>query len=271
MDALYTKYRPSKFEDVIGQTSVIRILRRQLNDNSIFNCMIFSGVSGTGKTTIARIFANELNNHIGMPIEIDAASNNGVDNVKNIVASASERSISGTYEVYIIDEAHMLSTQAWNAFLKTVEEPPKYTIFIFCTTDPHKIPETIQNRCMRFNFTRVPSELIENKLRFICQEEHVQNDYSDSINYISRICDGEVRKAISMLETCLRYDAELSMANTLAALGNSSYDYFFDIVNGIIDGNMADVTSFIEKLYDDGVDLKRFVSIFTDFCLEIFQ
>lgn len=275
MESLYTKYRPNKFEEVIGQESVVKILKQQLETKSIFNCMIFSGVSGTGKTTLARIFANELNEHLGLPIEIDAASNNGVDNVKQIVASASERSIHSNYKVYIIDEAHMLSTQAWNAFLKTIEEPPKYTIFIFCTTDPHKIPETIQNRCMRFNFTRVPSQLIEAKLDYICKAECANginiNNWRDSINYISRICDGEVRKAISMLETCISYDKNMSMEKTLIALGNLSYDSYFTLINNIIDGNINQVQITIEKLYNSGANLKKFVDLFTEFCLDILK
>ncbi len=271
MDALYTKYRPSKFNEVIGQESVIRILKQQLSTNSIFNCMIFSGTSGTGKTTLARIFANELNEGEGFPIEIDAASNNGVDNVRQIIESASERSLHSKYKVYIIDEAHMLSTQAWNAFLKTIEEPPRYTIFIFCTTDPHKIPETIQNRCMRFNFTRVSSRLIEQKLDYICRKESNIVNWEDSINYISRICDGEVRKAISMLETCISYSKEMSIENTLKALGNLSYDDYIKLVDAILDGDIIRVTTIIETLYDSGASLKKFVDLFTEFCLDILK
>lgn len=271
MESLYVKYRPDKFEDVIGQESIIKILKQQLITNSIFNCMIFAGVSGTGKTTLARIFANELNKHCGFPIEIDAASNNGVDNVKQIVASASERSVHSKYKVYIIDEAHMLSTQAWNAFLKTIEEPPKYTVFIFCTTDPHKIPETIQNRCMRFNFTRVPNILIEQRLNYICNVEGNISNWQESTNYISRICEGEVRKAISMLETAISYDANMSMEKTLIALGNFSYDTYFDIVNGIFDGDINKTQILIEQLYNSGMDLKKFVDLFTEFCLDVLK
>ena len=271
MIALANKYRPNKFEDVIGQNSVVKILKQQIETKNIFNCMIFAGVSGTGKTTLARIFAMELNEHKGFPIEIDAASNNGVDNVRQIISTATERAIHSEYKVYIIDEAHMLSTQAWNAFLKCIEEPPKYTVFIFCTTDPHKIPETIQNRCMRFNFSRVPSNLIENRLNFICTELQNVYHYNDTTNYISRICDGEVRKAISMLETCISYDSNLTIDNAIIALSNSPYSEYFTLVNNIIDGNMANVTSAIERLYDSGVDLKRFVSLFTDFCLDILK
>lgn len=275
MESLYVKYRPNIFDDVIGQESVVKILKQQLDTKHIFNCMIFSGVSGTGKTTLARIFANELNNHMGFPIEIDAASNNGVDNVKQIVASASERSIHSTYKVYIIDEAHMLSTQAWNAFLKTIEEPPQYTIFIFCTTDPHKIPETIQNRCMGFTFTRVSPSLIEQRLDYICKKEtsngaHITN-WQDSINYISRICNGEVRKAISMLETCISYDSNMSLENTLIALGNLSYDSYFQLVNSILDGNIQVVQTILEELYNSGANMKKFVDLFMEFCLDILK
>lgn len=271
MNSLYLKYRPKDFNGVIGQESIIKILKQQLDTDNIFNCMIFSGVSGTGKTTVARIFADEVNKHCGYPIEIDAASNNGVDNVKQIVSSAAERSINSEYKVYIIDEAHMLSTQAWNAFLKTIEEPPKYTIFIFCTTDPHKIPETIQNRCMRFNFTRVVPSLIEQKLDFICRSENNIINWKDSINYISRVCDGEVRKAISMLETCIRYDYNMSIDKTLSALGNISYDRYFDLINYVVDGNLKEVQSIIEYLYSSGNDLKKFIDLFIDFCLDILK
>lgn len=275
MESLYTRFRPRFFDEVIGQESVKRILRQQLNTGNIFNCMIFAGTSGTGKTTLARIFANGVNKGQGFPLEIDAASNNGVDNVRQIISSAAERSLNSEYKVYIIDEAHMLTTQAWNAFLKCIEEPPRYTIFIFCTTDPQKIPNTIQNRCMRFNFTRVSSSLIEQKLSDICvslsetADEMAPTNWGEAVNYISRICDGEVRKAISMLETCISYNENLAMENVIAALGNSAYEDYFTLVNGIIDGNNKILIETIDKMYDSGVDLKKFVDLFTEFCLDI--
>ena len=169
----------------------------------------------------------------------------------------------------------MLSTQAWNAFLKTVEEPPKYTVFIFCTTDPQKIPETIQNRCMHFRFTRVPSTLIEQKLDYICRMETEQgnciNNWNDTINYISRVCDGEVRKAISMLETCISYNPNFTLESSLQALGHLSYDRYFDLINYIIDGNTRSVFEEIEYLHDSGSDLKKFVDLFTEFCLDVLK
>lgn len=273
MKSLYTKYRPNNWSEVIGQDSIVKILKQQIETNHIFNCMIFSGTSGTGKTTLARIYANELNHNEGIPIEIDAASNNSVENVRQIVATASERSLNSKYKVYIIDEAHMLSNQAWNAFLKCIEEPPKYTIFIFCTTDPHKIPETIQNRCMRFNFTRVSSTLINQRLNYICENESEPLIYNweETTDYISKNCDGEVRKAISMLETCIRYDNDMSIEKSLEALGNSSYENFFNLVNAIIDGSDSNIITIVDTMYDSGVDLKRFIDSFTVFCLDIFK
>ena len=185
--SLATKYRPNKWESVVGQKSIVEILNQQLLTQNIKNTYIFSGASGCGKTTIARLFAMAINKDRGTPIEIDGASNSGVDNVRQIVESAKERSIDSEYKIYIIDECHALSNQAWQAFLKCIEEPPKYTIFIFCTTDPHKIPDTIKNRCMRFNFSRIESDLIYNRLLYICEQESFTN-YNNACDYISRIC-----------------------------------------------------------------------------------
>lgn len=268
MENLASKYRPHRWTEICGQEAVVKILNKQLETNNIKNTYIFSGASGCGKTTIARLFANEINNFQGSPIEIDAASNNGVDNVKQIVASATERSIDSVYKIYIIDEAHMLTTQAWNAFLKCIEEPPLYTIFIFCTTDPQKIPDTIKNRCMRFNFTRISSSLINNRLQYVCEQEHFTN-YAESCDYISRICKGEMRNALSLLETCADYDTDISITNCIEAIGNFSYSIYFKIVNAIIDGDSSSLLSYIDDIYNSGSDMKTFVNSFLDFCLDI--
>ena len=268
MKSLAVKYRPKSWDAVVGQDVIVDILRKQLSTKNIKNAYIFSGASGCGKTTAARIFANELNNHQGEPIEIDGASNNGVDNVKQIISSASQRSLNSEYKIYIIDEAHMLTTQAWNAFLKTIEESPKYTIFIFCTTDPQKIPDTIKNRCMRFNFTRISSDVILSRLRYICMQEHITN-YQDSIDYISRTSNGEMRNAISKLETCLDYSNNMDIQTTLKALGNFSYEVFFDLTNNIIDGKFDKVSSLIDDIYNDGGDITNFVNNYLGFLLDI--
>lgn len=268
MENLASKYRPKTWNEICGQEAVVKILNKQLETSNIKNTYIFSGASGCGKTTVARLFANKINKHKGSPIEIDAASNNGVDNVKQIVNSASERAIDSEYKIYIIDEAHMISTAGWNAFLKCIEEPPTYTIFIFCTTDPQKIPDTIKNRCMRFNFTRIPSELIRNRLVYVCEEENFIN-YNEACDYISRICKGEMRNALSLLETCADYNNNLEINNVVKALGNFSYDTFFNIINGIFDGRSDVVLSEIDGIYNSGADLKIFVNSFLEFCLDM--
>ena len=205
---------------------------------------------------------------IGDPVEIDAASNNGVDSVRQIIKSASERSIDGQYKIYIIDECHMISVQGWNAFLKCIEEPPAYTIFIFCTTDPQKIPPTIINRVQKFNFNRISSSVICDRLKYICSREGYTN-YLEACDYISRICNGQMRDAISYVEKCAGYSSDLSIQNVLYILGEYSYETMFKLVNAIIDADEVVVLSCIDSIYNSGGDLKLFVSQFLSFVLDI--
>lgn len=266
--SLATIYRPKTFSEVCSQKSIVNILQKQIELKSFKNAYIFYGASGCGKTTLARIFANEINNNLGSPIEIDAASNNGVDNVKQIISLATERSIDSEYKIYIIDEAHSLTTQAWQAFLKCIEEPPKYTIFIFCTTEKNKIPETVKNRCIVFNFTLIPYQVIFDRLCYICEQEGFTN-YRETCDYISRITNGCLREAISLLEQVSEYDKNLSIEKTLFVLGNYSDDQYFELINNLIDGNTAQVITIIENIYNSGNDLKLFVDKFFAFCLDI--
>lgn len=268
MESLAVKYRPKTWEEVISQESIIKILQRQISTNQVKNSYLFSGASGCGKTTCARLFAKAVNNNQGNPIEIDAASNNGVDNVREIVSNAQERSLDSKYKIYIIDEAHALSNSAWQAFLKCIEEPPEFTIFIFCTTEPQKIPQTIQNRTMRFNFNRVPVDKIVERLGYICEQEGFTN-YNDGINYIARSSNGEVRNAISILEKCASYNTDLSIDNVLYSLGNYSYDTFFSLINNIIDCKEDQVLLNLDSIYNQGNDLKIFVEQFLSFCLDL--
>ena len=268
MQSLATKYRPKDFSEIVSQTSVIKILERQIETGNIKNAMLFCGASGCGKTTLARAFANRVNQGVGTPIEIDAASNSGVDNVRAIVKEASERSLSGKYKIYILDECHSFSTTGWQAWLKCIEEPPEYTIFIFCTTDPQKIPATILNRVMRFNITRINSHDIRERLRYICRQEGFTN-YDETCDYLSKICHGGMRDGISLLEKCANYSTDLSISNTLEALGNYSYEVFFKMCNSLIDGDEKSVLEIISNYYDKGNDLKLFVSQFLDFCIDL--
>lgn len=270
MESLAVKYRPKKFEDVCSQTSIIKILKRQLELEQVKNTYLFCGASGCGKTTIARIFANEINKGHGSPIEIDGASNNGVDNVKSIIKSASERSLDSKYKIYIVDECHALTNQAWQAFLKCIEEPPTYTIFIFCTTDPQKIPATILNRVMRFNFNRISSDKIKERLLYISKEENFLN-FEDACDYISRISNGQMRDAISLLEKCSSYDINLAIENVLSALGDYSYNTFFDLINNMIDGKIEESLKIISYVYNEGNDLKLFVDQLLSFTLDVMK
>ena len=270
MEALATIYRPHKFEDVCSQQSIIKVLKRQLELNQFKNCYLFCGASGCGKTTIARILANEINRGIGNPIEIDAASNNGVENIREIVAKANERSLDSEYKIIIVDEVHCLTNQSWQAFLKCLEEPPKYTIFMFCTTDPQKIPETIINRVMRFNLTKIPTNQIKDRLRYICEQEHFTN-YDEAIDYISKLANGGMRDAISLLDKASAYSTDLNINNVLNVLGNFSYRMFFDITNAIIDGNDNIVISNVEDIFNQGNDLKLFIEQYLDFVLDLFK
>lgn len=266
--ALAVKHRPDKFEDVCEQSSIISILSKQLEKKEFLNCYLFCGPSGCGKTTIARIFANKINNGEGSPIEIDGASNNGVDNVKAIIQAANQRSVDSQYKIYIIDECHALTNQAWQAFLKCIEEPPMYTIFLFCTTDPQKIPQTILNRVQRFNLSRISQKAIKKRLKYVCEQEGFTN-YDESIDYISKICNGGMRDALAYLDKAVGYSKNLEITNVLQALGNYSYYSFFDLTNSMVDGDEKKIVDIIDKFYNSGNDLKLFVEQYLDFCLDL--
>lgn len=266
--SLSIKYRPTDFDQVVFQEPVIKILNQQIQTNSFVNCYMFVGPSGCGKTTLARIMANKINKGLGSPIEIDAASNNGVDNVRLIIEQADQRSLDSEYKVYIIDECHMLTTQAWSALLKLIEEPPKYTIFMFCTTEIQKVPETIKNRCQQFKLKRIPLNLIKDRLEHICKIEKI--NYSDEgLDQISKLSLGSMRQAISYLDKCKDYSDKVDLENTLQVLGNFSYDIYFRLINAIIDKNKNEIITVIETLYNNGDDLKLFIDLLLDFTLDL--
>lgn len=268
MISLAVKYRPQTLEDIVGQDSIVKVLNRQLVNNEFKNAYLFAGCSGCGKTTAARAFARRINNNIGAPIEIDGASNNGVDNVKTIIANAQERSLEGKYKIYIIDECHSLTSQAWQAFLKCIEEPPTYTIFIFCTTDPQKIPATILNRVQRFNFAKISAELIESRLNFIAEAEGF-TEYRESTNYISKVCNGSMREAISLLDKCASYSKDVNINNVLYILGKASYDMLFQLINSLIDCDEKKTLEAFENIRTNNTDMKLFVDDFIVFCLDV--
>lgn len=266
--SLAVKYRPQKFEDVSSQTSTVKILEKQLELKRYSNVYGFFGPTGVGKTTIARILASRINGGKGEPIEIDGASNNGVDNIRSIIQDAKERSINSEYKIYIIDECHMITTAGWNAFLKCIEEPPMYTIFMFCTTDPQKVPATIKNRLINFNLSKISTASIKSRLEQICQQEGFIN-YTESCDYISKLADGGMRDAISMLEKCSNFSKDLSITNVLQSLGNFSHTVLFNLTNALVDGDEKVVITTIEDVYNSGSDLKLFIDSYLDFVLDL--
>ena len=268
MKSLAVKYRPKTFNEVCGQNITTTILAKTLEKQAFKNAYLFAGPSGTGKTTLARCFATAINNGVGDPIEIDAASNNGVDAVRAIMESANQRSLTGTYKIYIIDECHAITTAGWQAFLKGLEETPEYTIFMFCTTEPNKIPVTILNRVQRFNIAKIDTQEIKNRLIFICQQEGFTN-YEDTCELICKLCDGCMRDAITKLDQCADLSTDLSLTNTKLVLGEAPFERMLKLTNYLIGGNEQYTLAAIDMLSKEGKDLKQFTNEYLSFVLEL--
>lgn len=270
MRSLAIKYRPKTFEEVCGQELTVKILKRSIETNRIKNAYLFAGESGAGKTTLARIFAKELNKGIGDPIEIDAASNNGVDQVRAIVDSASQRSLTGTYKIFIIDECHSITTQGWQAFLKGIEEPSPFTIFMFCTTEPNKLPQAILNRVQRYNISKIPQVQIRERLRYICQQEGFIN-YDGTCDLISKTCGGCMRDAITSLDQCADLSTDLSLENTKYILGESYFERMMKLTNCLRHKKEEWVLIAVETLANEGQDLKHFINKYLEVALDLIK
>lgn len=268
MRSLAVKYRPKTFEEVVGHDTIIRILKNQLEQNRVGHAILFAGKTGSGKTSTARLLANYINKGIGTPIEIDAASNSSVDNVREIIKDAQERAIDGEYKVYIIDEVQSLSTTAWQAFLKCIEEPPKYTIFIFCTTDPQKVPTTIINRVQQFNFNNIPTSQIINRLSYVCENESFTN-YQDGVNYLGKLANGCMREALTMLDKCADYSTEITVENIMKVLGTTSHAIMFGLVDSLIRNDIPTMFSILNDITNNGVGIKLFIDNFLEFLINI--
>ncbi|MGN0298179.1 MAG: DNA polymerase III subunit gamma/tau [Lachnospiraceae bacterium] len=282
--ALYRKWRPEKFEDVRGQDHIVKTLRNQILSNRIGHAYLFCGTRGTGKTTLAKIFARAVNcEHTvdGSPcnqcalcqsiksgasvnvVEIDAASNNGVDNIREIRDEVRYSPTEGKYRVYIIDEVHMLSTGAFNALLKTLEEPPAYVIFILATTEVQKIPITVLSRCQRYDFRRIANQTIEQQLRFLVDEEGVKAE-EEALAYIARTADGSMRDALSLLEQCISfyYGERLTYEKALEVLGAVDTSVFSKVLRCVLDKNVAGCVQQLDEVFAQGRDLNQFVTDF---------
>lgn len=270
---LANKYRPKKFKDVVAQAYVKEILLNQLETEEIKHAYLFCGGAGTGKTTSARIFAREVNEGKGNPIEIDAASNNGVENVRNIIEDSKFKSLDSKYKVYIIDEVHMLSTGAFNALLKTLEEPPSGTIFILCTTDPQKIPGTIMSRVQRFDFTRIKNEDIVSRLTYILESENEEGAHysntEEALSFIGKLANGGMRDAITRLEKVLDYTSDITVEAVSAALGTPDYETFVELTLAILSNETESALKMLDDFHMSGKDLKLTMRNYTDFLVDL--
>ncbi len=283
--ALYRKYRPRRFEDVRGQGPIVTTLRNQVRAGRIGHAYLFCGTRGTGKTTLAKIFAKAVNCEDPRDgeacgecpacraiaagsdmnvMEINAASNNSVENIRDLQEDIAYPPTEGRYKVYIVDEVHMLSTSAFNALLKTLEEPPSYVIFVLATTEPHKIPLTILSRCQRYDFRRIPADTIESQLGDLAEKEQVKAE-GKAIRYIARAADGSMRDALSLLDQCIAFylGEELTYDRVLEVLGAVDTEVFGRMLRHILEKDVAGAISLLEEVMLQGRELSQFVLDFT--------
>lgn len=283
--ALYRVYRPKTFGDVVGQEHIVKTLKNQIKNNNIGHAYLFSGTRGTGKTSTAKIFAravnclnpineepcNEceicidtLNDNIMDIVEIDAASNNSVDDIRELRESVKYTPSKAKYKVYIIDEVHMLSQGAFNALLKTLEEPPSYVIFILATTEPHKIPATILSRCQRFDFKRVSSKDIASRMSYICKKENIEAE-EKALSLIARNSQGALRDALSILDQCMSFGNEkIEHNDVIELLGTVNIDELFELSQSIIDENTKKSLEILNEFIIWGKDIRNLINDLID-------
>lgn len=267
-ESLAVKYRPHSFEDLTEQTAIKDILENQIKTKTFQHGYLFTGPAGTGKTTSARIFASMINDGKGNPIEVDAASNSGVDNIRQIIEDAKRKPLDAEYKIFIVDECHSLSDSSWQALLKTLEEPPKFTIFIFCTTNPEKIPATILSRVQRYNFQKISTSGITQRLRYILERENIMvND--DALEFIAKVSSGGMRDAITLLDKCLSLSNDLTLEDVLKTIGAEDYSTFITFLSAL-EGKEKEISiKVIEDVYNAGKDVKQFIKDFAKFILEV--
>ncbi|MBR0416852.1 MAG: DNA polymerase III subunit gamma/tau [Firmicutes bacterium] len=275
--ALYRSFRPEVFDDLLGQEHIVKILQTQIETGEVCHAYLFCGTRGTGKTTTARLLAKALNctgegkkpcgrcpecraiaaGEFLDVVEMDAASNNSVEDIRSLRESVNFPPVSGKKKVYIIDEAHMLSSQAANAFLKTLEEPPQDTVFILATTDPNKLPSTILSRCMRLDFRRVPEKKISESFMDVCRKIGVEAD-PDAVALIAANADGSVRDGLSILERCIAGSKRLTRDDVLFLLGISGIDTYLKITDRVIAKDSAGALAVLAEVLSEGKEVLQF-------------
>ena len=278
--ALYRKWRPQRFEDICGQEHITVTLKNELESGRLSHAYLFCGTRGTGKTTTAKLLAKAVNCKASHGIdpcnecescvsindgnsidvyEIDAASNRGIDDIRNLREAMRFTPTLGEYKVYIIDEVHMLTNEAFNALLKTLEEPPEYVLFILATTEPHKLPATILSRCQRFDFKRISSEKIVERLKFVCREEGLDAE-EDALKLIARNSDGAMRDALSILDQCAVYGSKkITHDDVLEVLGIVNNQYLFRIAEAVLEEDAGTAIKVIDEVAAGGKDISQFI------------
>lgn len=283
----YRKYRPKNFTELVGQESIKDVLINSIKTNKIAHAYIFTGPRGTGKTSTAKIFAKTLNclhNENGIScdecdmcktynesadiIEIDAASNNGVEEIRNLRDSVKVAPYNSKYKVYIIDEVHMLSNSAWNAFLKTLEEPPSHVIFILATTEINKIPDTVMSRCQRFDFTKIPFEVMKQHLHKICQLEHIEID-NDALEEIVNMSNGCLRDALSYLDKTSKLSSKISSDIVEKSFGFINKNVLGNLLTSIENNDYTAINKQIDEISNCGITPLNFINEFVEYLLNI--
>lgn len=274
MASLAIKYRPKTWADVTEQDVVVSIIENIAESDELENRnFLFIGSAGCGKTTTARLLANALNNHEGEPIEIDAASHNGVDAMRDLVREARSYPVGMRYKVFIIDEAHVLSNQAWQVLLKVLEEGVGKSVFIFCTTNPEKIPATILSRVQTFQFSKISLKGITSRLLHVLDTEVSEgrelNYEEDAVNYIAKLANGGMRDALTLLDKAIAYSSSITTSNLLCALNLPSYEDYFSLLSAYSKRDNSAIVSIIHKVYNSGVNFIQWFERFHSFVINI--
>lgn len=288
--ALYRSYRPQNFEELAGQQHIVKTLKNAVKQNKIAHAYLFCGPRGTGKTTVAKILAKAINctceNKENIPcdecencisimngthpdiVEIDAASNNGVDEVRDLIEKVKYAPIEGKYKVYIIDEVHMMSTGAFNALLKTLEEPPAHVVFVLATTEPHKILPTIISRCQRFDFSKINDQSIVERLETVLEGENIHCE-REALELVASLADGGMRDALSMLEQCLAYSSHLTVKDINEIYGIVSSAQKLSFLKSLMNKDIPVILNRIEEMFQTGIDVKRLTTDLIDILKDI--
>lgn len=272
--SLANKYRPSDFESVIGQGVVVEIVKTMCESSQLSNRnFLFTGPAGTGKTTLGRLIAKSLNGSTNNIIEVDAASHSGVDDVREIIQQASQYPIGSKYKVFIVDECHALSSTSWQSLLKGLEEQLGNTVFIFCTTNPEKIPATIISRVQTFKLSKISTENIQKRLKFILDSEikegrEITYD-EEALSYLARLAQGGMRDAITMMDKALAFGSNVTSELLEKALDLPNYDDYFNLLNALVKKDNVEITAVIDRVYNSGTNFVKWFEGFHSFLCNI--